>query len=163
MTIRKEIVSSTVLTLFGLGFLGYALKYPLDTWACPGPGVFPVSVGGFLSLLSLWQLAQALRRRKRAKEGEAPRKDPVSARAFFRENPGERTALVLIAGFVVYILMMRWAGFFVSTFLFAVFASRLSESRGWWGPILLSLGIDVFCYLLFIVWLKLNFPEGFLF
>jgi putative tricarboxylic transport membrane protein len=163
MTARKEIASSLVVVLFGLGFLGYSLKYPLDTWACPGPGVFPMIVGGFLVVLAVWQLAQAIWKWKRAEGTGAPPGQGGAPGAYFREHPGEKAAVSLIAGFVVYILMMQWVGFFVSTFLFVLFASRLSESRDWWRPVLLSAGIDLFCYLLFIFWLKLNFPKGFLF
>jgi hypothetical protein len=59
--------------------------------------------------------------------------------------------------------MIQRVGFFVSTFLFVIFVSRLSDARDWWKPGLLSVGISVFCYLLFVVWLKLSFPNGLLF
>src|SRR3972149_10034298 len=45
MIIRKEIAGSLVLFLFGVVFLLYDLKYPLDQWANPGPAVFPLMVG----------------------------------------------------------------------------------------------------------------------
>ena len=41
MTIRKEIASSLVLFLFGVVFLLYDLKYPLDQWRNPGPESSP--------------------------------------------------------------------------------------------------------------------------
>ena len=60
MAIRKEIVGSLVFILFGVGFLLYDLNYPLDQWANPGPGVFPLIVGVTLVILAAWQLLHAL-------------------------------------------------------------------------------------------------------
>jgi len=163
MTIRKEITSSLAVILFGIVFLLYSARYPLDTWACPGPGAFPLVVGVMLLLLAFLQLGQSLWKWKRSEiPGTAPKRSG-SVVAFFRENPGEKAAFTLIAVFVLYILGIRWLGFFVSTFLFVILASRISEAKGWGGPVLLSVGINVFCYLLFVVWLKLNFPNGLLF
>jgi chromosome condensin MukBEF ATPase and DNA-binding subunit MukB len=64
---------------------------------------------------------------------------------------------------VIYLTMIRWVGFFVSTFLFVIVISRLFGGKGWAKPIALSMGVNVFCYFLFEVWLKLSFPAGFLF
>ena len=64
MAVRKEIVSSLVLILFGVGFLLYDIKYPLDQWANPGPGVFPLMVGAIWVILAAWQLIQAFRKPK---------------------------------------------------------------------------------------------------
>ncbi len=69
----------------------------------------------------------------------------------------------MIAVFILYLLMMQWVGFFVSTFLFAIISSRLTETKGWGRPVALSAGITFSCYLLFEVWLKLSFPRGILF
>ena len=163
MTIRKEIASSVAVILFGIVFLLYSGRYPLDSRACPGPGVFPLIVGGMLLALAVLQLAQALWKWKRPEKPETAAKRDGSVRGFFRENPGEKTAVALIAGFILYILMIQRVGFFVSTFLFVIFVSGLSEARDWWKPVLLSVGINVFCYLLFVMWLKLSFPNGLLF
>ena len=64
---------------------------------------------------------------------------------------------------VLYILMMKWIGFFVSTFLLVILTSRLMEAKDWGRPIALAAGVCLFCYLLFEVWIKLNFPRGMLF
>jgi putative tricarboxylic transport membrane protein len=163
MTVRKEITSSIAVILFGIVFLLYAARYPLDTWACPGPGVFPLIVGVMLLALAAIQLTQAVWKWKRTPEPESPPKGSGSVLAFFRENPGEKTAMGLIVVSVLYILGIAWVGFFVSTFLFVIVVSRLAHARSWAGPVLLSLGIDVFCYLMFVVWQKLSLPSGLLF
>ena len=62
MALRKEVVSSLALLLFGVVFLIYDMSYPLDQRANPGPGVFPLIVGTALVILAGWQLFQALRK-----------------------------------------------------------------------------------------------------
>ena len=163
MTTRKEITSSLVVILFGTGFLFYTAKYPLDTLESPGPGVFPMIVGGILTILAMGHLVQSLWKSKSHHDRGKQRKHGGSVRRFLRENKGETKALFMIGVFILYILMMKWIGFFVSTFLFAIISSRLSEARDWGRPVALSAGINLFCYLLFEVWLKLSLPRGLFF
>jgi putative tricarboxylic transport membrane protein len=163
MAFRKEIVGSLVFILFGVGFLLYGLNYPLDQWANPGPGVFPLIVGVTLVILAAWQLLHSFWKLKpsagREKGGEAV----TSAREYLHRNKGETKALLMIAVFVIYLLMVQWVGFFVSNSLFVVISSRLMKEKGWRGPIALSAGINLFCYVMFEIWLKLSFPRGILF
>jgi hypothetical protein len=159
MAIRKEIVSSLVLTLFGVGFLVYDTGYPLDNWANPGAAVFPLLVGSVLVILSVWQFVRSYREPNHP-GGEVKVR---SVKEFFRTHKGEAKVLFMIAVFIVYLMMVKWVGFFVSNFLFVAISSRLMEARRWKGPIALSLGVNLFCYFLFEVWLKLSFPRGLLF
>ncbi len=163
MQIRKERLSSLVVLLFGVLFLLYNVKYPLDTWGNPGPGVFPLIAGTVLVILAAWELARSLLKAASARDQErssaecAPVKETVQARN------GQVWVLVLIAAFILYILMIKWVGFFVSNFFFVIIASRLIGARDWIGPIALSVGVNLFCYVLFDIWLKLSFPRGVLF
>jgi putative tricarboxylic transport membrane protein len=164
MFVRKEIAGSLVFILLGLGFLLYNTKYPMDTWANPGPAVFPLMVGAVLVILASWQLVKDVRNSgpEEAKEsrGEGSGR---SIREFLQRNRGEVKPLLMIAVFIVYLLMMKWVGFFISNFLFVIVCSKLIGARGWGRPIALSAGISFFCYFLFEVWLKLSFPRGVLF
>ena len=150
---RKEVLSSLVLVLFGAVFLLYDIKYPLDEPANPGPGVFPLLVGAVLVILACWQLVRSCR--------SAAEVRPATE-TLPKETGGTRV-LLMVAVFVVYLLMVKWVGFFTSNFLFVIVSSRLLGSKDWKSPVLLSLGIDLFCYLLFEVWLKVSFPRGILF
>jgi len=153
--------SSFVLLLFGLGYLVYNLNYSLDTRANPGPGIFPLAAGGVLVILSAYQLARALRRRRGERDERTCKGGPRSILELLK--PDEKKPLVMIGLFVCYLLMIKWVGFFVSDFLFVVFCSRLIGARGWGRPLALSAGVNLFCYFLFEVWLKLSFPGGLLF
>jgi hypothetical protein len=163
MAARKEILSSLALILFGTIFLLYDIKYPLDQLANPGPGVFPLMVGAVWVILAAWQLIQALRRTQSAVSEERNKKDAPFLRGIFQKSAGETKVLSMIAVFVIYLVMVKWVGFFTSNLLFVMISSRLMGARGWKGPVTLSAGIALFCYLLFEVWLKLSFPRGILF
>ena len=163
MTPRKDIASSLVLILFSMTFLVYTTRYPLDDWESPGPAVFPLILGGVLLILSLWQMIRAwLAPKIPGNAGERGSKIQAFQK-FLHDNEGEAKVLSLTAMLILYILMMQWIGFFVSTFLLVIFSSRLMEAKDWGKPIALSVGVCLFCYLLFEVWIKLNFPRGLLF
>lgn len=161
MTTRKEIASNLVVILFGAVFLSYTTRYPLDTWENPGPAVFPLILGTVLTILGAGQLVRALWKSRR-KDHDKHRRDGSGMKSLLSDR-GEGKALRMIAVFILYLLMMQWIGFFVSTFLFAIISSRLTETKDWGRPMALSAGITLFCYLLFEVWLKLSFPRGILF
>jgi putative tricarboxylic transport membrane protein len=163
MTIRKEMVSSLVLILFGVVFLLYDLKYPLDQWANPGPGVFPLIVGAVLVILAAWQLAQDVRKPRPEEAKESPEGTGSPIRAFLQKNKGQVKPILMIGVFIVYLLMVKWVGFFISNFLFVIISSKLIGAKGWGKPMALSAGTNLFCYFLFVVWIKLSFPRGVLF
>ena len=151
--VRREIESSLVVLLIGVVFLVYNLKYTLGQWANPGPGVFPLMVGGVWVVLAVWHLVSVLRKHK------APARETLQE----SEAKGRTKALFMIGALVFYLLIVKWAGFFVRTFLFVIISSRLAGAREWGRPLALSIGINLFCYLLFGMWLKLSFPKGILF
>jgi hypothetical protein len=119
--------------------------------------------GAVLVILACRELARDLLNRGPASDGEEGRAQHVSLQDAFRTGKGEAKVLVMIAVFVIYILMIKWLGFFVSNFFFVIIASRLIGARNWRGPVGLSVGINLFCYVLFDVWLKLSFPRGIMF
>jgi putative tricarboxylic transport membrane protein len=163
MTNRKEIAGNAAVILFGAAFVAYSTRYPLDTWQNPGPAVFPMILGTVLTILGAWQLMRAFwsgrKHHRRKKHREA---GPSLAESAL-ENSGDGKAIRMIALFIIYLLIMQQIGFFVSSFLFAIFISRLAGASGWGKPVLLSAGLTLFCYILFEVWLKLSFPRGIFF
>jgi putative tricarboxylic transport membrane protein len=126
----------------------------MGTWNNPGPSVFPLFVGGVLILLAFGRFVQSLRSMKREEREENDRFTKKSLRA---SRP-----LFLAGVFIIYILMIKGAGFFVSTIAFVVLSSRLMGAKDWVRPLVLALGVALFCYLLFEVWLKLSLPRGLL-
>ena len=147
---RRESISSLAVAAFGGLLLVYNLAYPLETRSNPGPGVFPLLVGAVLVVFAGRQLAGDLLGR-----GEGT--------TIPRTKGAEARVALMIAIMIVYLVAVSWLGFFASTFLFVMAASRLMGAKAWGSPFLLSAGINLFCYLLFETWLKLSFPKGYLF
>jgi putative tricarboxylic transport membrane protein len=163
MSPKKNIASSLVLILFGTVFLIYTTRYPIDDWESPGPAVFPLILGAVLVLLAVGQLVQALWALGRRNREAAGAPKTASFKSFLHENRGEAKVLYLTVMLVLYILMMKWIGFFTVTFLLVALTSRLMGAKGWARPIGLSLGVCIPCYYLFEAWLKLSFPRGIFF
>jgi hypothetical protein len=162
MNARKEISSSLFLLLLGIGYLAYNTRYPLDSWANPGPAVFPLIVGGVFLLLALAHLIQGVRRGTRDKGTGVAASTTVSSRLFsLRSSKSKAFTLVIV--FILYLFLIKGVGFYVSNLLFVAGSSRLIGSRDWTRPLVLALGIDLFCYLLFEVWLKVSLPKSLLF
>ena len=159
---QKELTSSFVFLLAGAGYLSYNAGYSLDTWNNPGPGIFPLIVGVTFMILTVFQLGHALRRPKEGRDQERVGWNLGSAKASLREGVRAKPFLLVIV-IILYLLMAKGAGFFISNFLFVTVSSKLLGARDWRGPIALAAGIDLFCYLLFEVWLKLSLPRGYLF
>jgi hypothetical protein len=151
MMVRRETAAGIVVLLTGVVFLLYNMKYSLGQWANPGPGVFPLIVGGVWVALAIGHLVSVFRRHK-ALEGE-----------ILQENKRTTKVLFMIAALVVYLLVVKTLGFFLTTFLFVIVCSRLAGARDWGRPVAFSIGLNLFCYLLFGMWLKLSFPKGILF
>jgi putative tricarboxylic transport membrane protein len=151
MVVRRETAASIVVMLIGVVFLVYNMNYPLGQWANPGPGVFPLMVGGVWVVLAVWHLVSVLRKHK------AP------AREILPEDKGKTKAPFMIVALVFYLLVVKGVGFFITTFLFVIICSRLAGAKEWGRPVALSVGVTLFCYVLFGMWLKLSFPRGIFF
>ncbi len=157
---RKDLVSSAVLLLLGGGYLGYNLRHPLDTLATPGPGIFPLAVGLLLVILSAVQLVRAGGALVLARHSAEPG-PPALARAEASQHVSSNRAPLFMTGFlVVYLMTVSWIGFLASTFVLVITCSKLMGSQGWARPMALAVGIVLFCYFLFIVWLKVPLPTG---
>lgn len=162
MVTPKEITSSLVFILLGVGYLAYNMSYSIDTWNNPGPGIFPLIVGGVLILLAVGQLMQTLRKPGKQDDRKSAGFRFQSVGAFLPKS-GEIKPLILVGVLVIYLLLVQGVGFFISNFVFVVVSSRLMGAKDWARPVALALGICLFCYLLFEVWLKLSLPRGLLF
>ena len=155
MSTRKDLTSTLLLVLFGAGYLAYSTEYPMNSWNNPGPRVFPLIAGSTLAILAVCRLIQTLRtwKKEEIQEGACSNRESLRASRPFS----------LVVVFIVYILMIKGVGFFLPTVAFVVMSSRLMGAKDWVRPLVLALGVALFCYFLFEVWLKLSLPRGFLF
>jgi putative tricarboxylic transport membrane protein len=141
-TARRDQWSAVGLTVLALGYLLAGRRYPLDTLATPGPGVFPLAAGLALLALAVWQLLAARR--------AAP--DPANGGAV------PRAPLLMAAVLALYAATLPVLGFMFTSFGLVFVAARLMGLGGWWRPAALALGVTAGSRLLFGTWLGVPLP-----
>jgi len=159
MDAYKQIIGNGFLALLGMIYLAYNTQYSLGRPAQPGPGIFPLIVGSVVVLLASAQMIQAFWRWQKAKTNRAINKQmPAQGEAVDERRPWFM-ALIIAA----YILLLNLLGFYVCTFFLVAASSKLIGARDWIRPMALAIGVLIFCYLLFDMWLRLPLPRGYLF
>lgn len=132
--------SAVGLAVLAIGYLLAARRYPLDTLATPGPGIFPLIAGVGLLAAALWQLAAA-------------------AGARVAGGPSALGAPVSLGGvLILYAIAFPRTGFLAASFVLVVVASRLMGLAGWWRPAALALGVSAASHLVFARWLGVPLP-----
>jgi putative tricarboxylic transport membrane protein len=167
---RRDRWSAAGLAVLALAYLGANREYALDTLATPGPGLFPLVTGLALLLAAAWLFAAAGRGAPRADEDTpgaraavAPGPEPSSPRpASAPAASRRRAALAMAAAVVLYAAVLPVAGFLASSFALVVVAARLMGAPGWWRPIALAAGVCAASHVLFVVWLGVPLPAGWL-
>jgi len=144
--VSRDRRSAIGLAIFAIAYLLGDRRYPLDTLATPGPGLFPLMAGLALLALAAWQLAAA---KQRAQPESTPPADERSAIA---------PPLAMVGLLIVYAALFRIVGFFAASLALVFVSSRLMGLAGWWRPATLALGITAVSQVLFGKWLGVPLP-----
>ena len=117
----------------------------------PGPGFMPFMAGSFLILLGLILAGSAISKRL---EGEKTRGKETWM------NVNWKTLLLTLSSLFACALLLEPIGFYPTAFFFLLFLFKLTEPKRWLMPAGLA-GISVILsYLIFSLWLKVQFPVG---
>jgi putative tricarboxylic transport membrane protein len=143
---RRDRWSAAGLAVLAAAYLVANLRYSLDTLAAPGPGVFPLAAGVALLVLAGWQVIVPARGPDRAAE--------VASRP--------RNPLLMIGLLGLYAASLGVLGFLPSSFVLVLLAARLMGAPGWMRPAMLALGVTIATWLVFVVWLGVPLPAGWL-
>ncbi len=140
---QKNFWSGVMFIAFGLFFAGWAQRYDMGTAARMGPAFFPTMLGGIMFLLGVIILIEGL----------------AVEHADGKIEPFNFKALVLILGSVIaFGLLLRPAGLIVSLFVLigvSAFGSHEFKLR---DIILLSIGLSLLVYGVFIYGLNMTIP-----
>lgn len=115
-----------------------------------GPGLFPLIAGvagllcGISGNISLW------------------RKKKLSISAEHKGTVIELPACKLAAVVAVYIFLSNLLGFTISTILFSVCVAWMFGAKKWSTIILVSIGVSIGTYLIFVRLLSVDLPRGLL-
>ncbi len=152
---RKDFISSISLLVLGLLLFGGSIRLSVWTGSGPQEGFFPLIVALIIIALSSWILARELFLvRERAEE-------------FGSQKKGENTASIAKVSFYAIAMLLYWVlmptvGFVVTSALFLLFILRFAERQSWKITLWVGLASILTSYLLFIYFLKVPLPKGFL-
>jgi hypothetical protein len=147
-----EIVSTLFFLVAGVVITVSSWAIGFGKWEDPGPGFMGTLAGAALSVFSLVWLVYSWA--KRHAGGSSPIK-------FFPEPQSPAKIIKVLVPLCGFALLLESLGFLVCTFLFLAFMFR-EDSKSWSRTLLFSLAVSVATYLVFEVWLQIQFPEGLL-
>jgi hypothetical protein len=141
---RRDQWCAVGLAVVALAYLLAGRRYPLDTLATPGPGIFPLAAGLALLALAIWQFVEAQRR------AAAPPADG--------DGDPTRAPLIMSAVLALYAAALPGLGFLPTSFVLVFVAARLMGLDGWRRPAALALGVALASRVLFVTWLGVPLP-----
>jgi hypothetical protein len=140
---KQDFWSGVMFIALGLGFAVQATSYQMGTAARMGPGYFPFWLGIVLALLGAIVLLGSISRK--ATETHVDRFD-------------WRIAFLVLGSVVLYGIVLKYLGVYISVFLLVVISSLASHEFSWKVAVANGIFLVVFVYLAFIKGLGLIFP-----
>ena len=129
-----------------MGAIGLKLGTPSD----PGPGFLPFGTGvllGILAFVHLLKVSVVVSKR----EDES----------FHWQGGNWRRTSTVVSAVLVYALLLPHLGYLIATFILMIVLFSLYDRRKWGRVIPASLAVIGITYLVFHVWLKVQFPLGY--
>ena len=136
--------------LFGGMTTLLSLKMPIGTFRSAGTGMFPLCLGILLMVLSsLFLLKLSF------KTYTTGKKLPIG------EISGSTKQLIFFFGAMILVtLFFSRLGFLLSSFLLMLALLRILGVKRWTFNLSLSFITAIVCYFLFVQWLKIPLPKG---
>ena len=147
---RHEAIGAGVLFVFGAVTAVLSLNLSMGTFRNAGSGMFPFCLGLLLMILSILFLLNLYLKRAKRSEQKAMRGEPVSARQL----------LLFFGAIVLATLLFSRLGYPLMCFLLLLALLRVLGMKRWSGILLLSFATAVATYLLFVQWLQIPLPKG---
>jgi len=146
---RHDVISSLFWVLIGLGFASGGFYYGFGSWRDPGPGLLPAVFGILLSVLSMGLLVMTLKANKE-----------TGTRTFSFTERNRKAIGYTLLSLVVYPVILREAGFILTTFLFSFSLLRFVGGKRWMISILVAFVFSMGCDGLFSSLLGTALPKG---
>ena len=131
----------------------FSLKMPIGTFRAAGPGLFPLCLGLLLLVLSAAHTLIAIWRHRLA---ESRSEDASGASGSLKPVFGFMAAIAFAAGFLEHL------GYAPTAFIVVMAMLQLLGVRYWRRNLLVSIAISAASHFLFVRWLQIPFPQGFI-
>ena len=143
-----EVAVAAVIFLFGalVAFDSFRLG---ARWGDDGPqaGYFPFYVGLFICVSAAVVLVQSVRNGALAEES-------------FVEREQLRMILTVLAPTIVYVALIAWLGFYVSSTIYIAWFMWKLGKYSWLKIVPVAVGVSVAFFLIFELWFSVPLPKG---
>jgi len=147
---RDEIAGGVALFLFGLATALLSLGMPIGTFRSAGTGMFPLILGILLMVLSVLFLLRLFLKTQAMRE-----KSSTAA------LPRLSKQLIFFFGTIILVtLFFNRLGYPLSSFLLMLALLRILGVKRWKFNLPISFVAAAVCYFLFVQWLKIPLPKG---
>ena len=136
--------------LFGAVTAYFSLRMPVGTFRTAGSGLFPLGLGILLMGLSIVLLIKTGAQRKPVAEKKPPSEVSQSA----------KQVILFTSAIALAILLFKELGYPLMSFLLLLALLRILGVRSWAYSLSLSLLTATGAYFLFVVWLQIPLPKG---
>ena len=157
------------LFLFGALTAALSLQLPLGVPRMPGSGFFPLVLGLALMALAAVHCVQLYRARPKAAAPQtpaAPRTPAAPQTPAAPAAPGgdgaTRRVVLFVAGVIAAVALLQPLGYVLSSFLLMLVLLLILGLRLWYSASIALLSAAA-CYVVFVRWLKIPLPSGWLF
>jgi hypothetical protein len=148
---RDEIVVGVVIFLFGAITTLFSLKMPIGTFRMAGTGMFPLFLGILLMILSAAFILKIFFQGKEEK---------VKKEAAIESSESPIQLILFLGAMVLATLFFNQLGYPLTSFLLMVALLRILGIKRWGQNILISVVTAVGSYFLFVKWLDIPMPKG---
>ena len=148
---RDEIIVGIVIFLFGAVTAVLSLRMPIGVFRMPGTGMFPLFLGILLMILSVAFIVKTFFQGKEEKT-----KKEVSIES--SESPLQ--LILFLGAMVLSTLFFNQLGYPLASFLLMLSLLRILGMKRWGLNILTSVVTAVGSYFLFVKWLDIPMPKG---
>ena len=148
---RDEIAGGIVIFLFGAVTTVFSLGMPIGTFRKSGTGIFPLCLGILLMILSgIFFLKLFFQNKKPSEKKESVAAIPKSTRQM----------IFFLGAMVLATLFFNRLGYPLSSFFLMLALLRILGVKRWKINLPISFVAAAVCYFLFVQWLKIPLPKG---
>ena len=148
---RDEVLPGIVILLFGAVTTFLSLRMPVGTFRMAGTGMFPLCLGILLMVLSGIFIFRIF---FKGKAEQIKKESSVES----SESPIQ--LILFLAAMALATLFFNRLGYPLTSFLLMVALLRILGIKRWGQNILISVMTAVGSYLLFVKWLEIPMPKG---
>jgi len=148
---RDEIVVAIVIFIFGAITALLSLKMPIGTFRMAGTGMFPLCLGILLVILSGIFILRIFLQGK---------KSQIKKEVSIQSSESSIQLILFLGAMVLATLFLNQLGYPLTSFLLLLVLLRILGIKRWGLNILISVVTAVGSYFVFVQWLSIPMPKG---